>query len=59
MAENWPPKFTMTPEAAISLIMQNYEQEQNRVKTELLLLRIVNEAYEAGIQQGTRPREHE
>ena len=48
--ENWPPRFTMTAEGAIRLIMLNYEAEQNREKTELALLRLVNEAYEQGMR---------
>lgn len=49
MAE-WPPRFTMTPEAAIRLIMLNYQQEQNEAKTVLAFLRLVNEAYEKGAE---------
>lgn len=48
MNENWPPRFTMTAEGAIRLIMLNYLTEQNQEKTELALLRLVNEAFEQG-----------
>lgn len=52
--ENWPPRFTMTPEAAIRLIMFNFTQEKNEAKTELALLTLINEVYEQGKRDASR-----
>jgi hypothetical protein len=48
MSDNWPPRFTLSAEGAVRLIMLNYLTEQNQEKTELALIRLVNEAFEQG-----------
>lgn len=45
--------FTLTAEGAVRLILLNYEAEQNLPKTELLLIRLVNEAYNQGKAAGS------
>lgn len=55
--DNWPPRFTMTPEAAIRLIMHNFTQEKNEAKTELALLALINAAYEQGKRDASREGE--
>jgi hypothetical protein len=46
--DDWPPRFTMTPEAAIRVVLMNYQQEKNEAKTVLAMLALVNNAYEQG-----------
>lgn len=43
-----PPRLTITPEAAIRVILMNHEAEKDEAKTVLMLLRLVNEAYAEG-----------
>jgi hypothetical protein len=44
----WPPRLTITPEAAIRVILLSYETEKDQEKTVMALLRLVNEAYLQG-----------
>jgi hypothetical protein len=38
----------MTPEAAIRVVLSQYQQEKNEAKTVLAMLALVNNAYEQG-----------
>lgn len=52
-AGNWPPRFTMTPEAAARLVLMNYQQEQNEEKTVLAITMLMNEAFNKGKEAAT------
>jgi hypothetical protein len=48
VAEDWPPRLTITPEGAIRLILANYDVEHNLGKTELAILELMRQSYDAG-----------
>lgn len=45
---DWPPRFTMTPEGAIRLILARYDADGNVGKAELAILELMRQSYEAG-----------
>jgi hypothetical protein len=54
---DWPPRFTLTAEGAVRLIVLNFTQERDEEKTVLAITRLVNEAYEQGIKAGSSTQE--
>lgn len=47
-APDWPPRFTITPEGAIRLILAHYDADGNVGKAELAILELMRQSYEAG-----------